>query len=141
MAKKVLRGHLPDGRPVLFLKSQEEWGQRTRAEVERHHNFPKFVRTLEAMRQLTEQKGLKLVIVVLPTKGEVYPWILHGKNRLTEETLPSGFSQAVLSACDELGLRCFDAKPYFMQEAKRLWSSDGRTSLVAGRYPSWGARV
>ena len=32
MAKKVLKGHLPDGRPVLFLKSQEEWGQRTRAE-------------------------------------------------------------------------------------------------------------
>ena len=78
------------------------------------------------MRQLTEQKSLKLVIVVLPTKGEVYPWILHGKNRLPEETLPSGFSQAVLSACDELGLRCFDAKPYFMQEAKRRWSSDGQ---------------
>jgi hypothetical protein len=125
LAANVLTATLPDGRPVLFLKNQEEWGQRSRGEVERHHNFPKLRRTMEEMKRLIGEKGLKIVIVVLPTKGEVYPWVLHRRNQLTEDVGPSGFSQAVFSVCEGLHLPCFDAKPYFMQTAGRRWTSHG----------------
>ncbi|HJU06069.1 MAG TPA: hypothetical protein VJ692_13040, partial [Nitrospiraceae bacterium] len=125
LAANVVTENLPDGRPVLFLKNQEEWSERSRDDVERHHNFPKLRRTMDAMKRLIEEKGLKIVIVVLPTKGEVYPWVFHQRNTLMEDPAPSGFSQAVRSACDGFHLSCFDAKPYFLKAAGRLWSSSG----------------
>jgi hypothetical protein len=125
MAANVVKDYLPDGRPMLFLKGQEEWAQRSRAEVEQHHKFPKLLRTMEAMKGLVEEKGLKIVIVVLPTKGEVYPWVLHRRPEQPEDGHPSGFFQAVRSACERTHLLCYDAKPYLMQAAGRLWASGG----------------
>jgi hypothetical protein len=77
------------------------------------------------MKRLTEGLGLRTVVLILPTKGEVYPWILKGANKPSGEPRASGFSRAVLTACRRLGLSCLDVKPYFMQEADRIWASKG----------------
>ncbi|MBD0305524.1 MAG: hypothetical protein ICV76_03090 [Nitrospiraceae bacterium] len=125
MAKNVEKRHLPDGRPVLFLKGQEEWGGRSRAQVEQHHNFPKLMRTMEAMKQWGELNGPEIAVVVLPTKGEVYPSILHGRPQRPEDFNSSGFFQAVHSICNRISLPCVDAKPYLMETAGRLWAFSG----------------
>ena len=125
MAENVEKKYLPDGRPVLFLKGQEEWGRRTRAQVERHHNFPKLMRTMEAMKQWKETYGPEILVVVLPTKGEVYPSILYRRPQLAEDFHSSGFFQAVHSICDRISLPCVDPKPYLLETAGRLWASSG----------------
>lgn len=125
MAENVLKMELPDGRPMLFLKAQEEWPWRSESEVREHYNFSNLTRTLEAMKDLADRRDVRLSVVVLPTKGEVYPWILKRRPPTPDDARSSGFFQAVQSACEDLGLTCADAKPHFVREAQRLFSSTG----------------
>ena len=114
---------LPDGRPFLFLEGHEAWGLRSRTEVERHQNFPKLRRTMAAMKALATVRGVNLAVLILPTKGEVYRWVLEDRPPKREDREPSGFVLAVGAVCEELRLRCFDAKPALVKEAERLWST------------------
>jgi hypothetical protein len=50
ISKDVRVRSLPDGRPVLFYGPQELWADRSRAEVERHPNFPKLLNTFRAVK-------------------------------------------------------------------------------------------
>ncbi|HVG02178.1 MAG TPA: hypothetical protein VM842_04770, partial [Nitrospira sp.] len=77
ISKDVLVRSLPDGKSMLFYGPQEAWGERTRAEVERHPNFPKLLTTFRAMKKMAETMGVRMAIVVLPTKGEVYRGVLN----------------------------------------------------------------
>jgi hypothetical protein len=124
MKRNVIRTFLPDGRPMLFLEGQEAWGRRSRNDVEQHPNFPKLIRTMEAMKQFTEASGLQLFVAVLPTKGEVYRWLLEGREPLPEDSHPSGFSQAILGVCQRVGLACADAKPWLVEKTKEGWPTD-----------------
>ena len=121
----VIVRFLPDKRPVLFLGANEVWGTRSRAEVERHPNFTKLERTLAAMRRRVELEGLKLSILIIPTKGQVYPWILNQSGGGREGTLRSGFAEAVLGACQRAHVRCVDLHPYLEQRANQLFEATG----------------
>lgn len=123
MKRNVIQIALPDGRPMLFLEGQEAWGRQSRYEVEQHPNFPKLIRTIEAMKQLTDARELQLFVAVLPTKGEVYRWLLEGREPLPEDSQPSGFSQATLRVCQRVTLTCADAKPWLVEKAKEAWST------------------
>ncbi|MGQ0811847.1 MAG: hypothetical protein ACT4OO_11580 [Nitrospiraceae bacterium] len=119
----VVRRDLPDGRPMLFQSNQEIWGVRSRHEVEQHPNFVKLQRTLQTMRTVVAEQGLDLAIFILPTKGEVYRWILDQRAFKPEDMQSSGFAQAVLGACEQADLKCFDTKPYLAEEARRVFES------------------
>ncbi|GAB1724444.1 MAG: hypothetical protein GDA65_03935 [Nitrospira sp. CR1.1] len=121
-ARQVTVGSLPDGRPMLFYNPHEVWGERTPVEVEQHPNFPKLRRTLQAMKEATDRMGLRTTIVILPTKGEVYRWVLAPRSP-DDGSRSSGFAQAVIAACQQISLRCWDSKPYLVEEAKRLFST------------------
>jgi hypothetical protein len=124
MAQKVLTERLQDGRPVLFLKQQEEWSRKSRTEIEQHSNFPKLLRTLQEMKTIAAARGLKTVIVVLPTKGEIYRWVLDRRHPRPDDYRPSGFSDAILSFCKRVDLACFDPKSYLIKEAVRLLDTE-----------------
>ncbi len=121
----VVVRRLPDGRAVLFLSTQEAWGLKSRADVERHPNFPKLERTLAAMRALAGRRGVPVTVLILPTKGEIYRWLLARRPSAEWETGPSGFAQAVLAACQRTQLRCLDAKPSLVEEARRVFDATG----------------
>lgn len=121
----VLRRALPDGRPVLFHATHEAWGLRAKEEVERHPNFAKLERTLAAMRAALDARGIEAVIVLLPTKGEVYRWVFEERRPLPSDATSSGFAQAVLGACARAKLRCLDAKPFLVKRARRLYETSG----------------
>jgi hypothetical protein len=123
MKRNVITAVLPDGRPVLFLEGQEAWGRRSRADVERHPNFPNLIRTMEEMKRLTEERGLRLLIAILPTKGEVYRSLLEGRPSLPEDSDPSGFSEAIFGVCDKVHLHCVDPKSGLIAKARQLWSA------------------
>jgi hypothetical protein len=121
----VIVRHLPNGQPMLFQASHEAWGSRPRAEVEQSPNFSKLERTFAAMRTLVGRRGLDLTVLILPTKGEVYAWILEERAPAPEDARSSGFALAVLDACERAGLRCLDTKPYLVEEARRLFPASG----------------
>lgn len=121
----VVVRRLPDGRSVLFLSSQEAWGMKSRADVERHQNFSKLERTFAAMQALAGERGVRVVLLILPTKGEIYRWLLAQRPSAQWEAEPSGFAQAVQAACERARLRCLDAKPYLVEEARRTFETTG----------------
>ena len=121
----VIERRLPDGKPLLFVRAHEAWGQRSRAEIERHQNFPGLERSLEAVRNLASVRQMRLGIVIFPTKGEVYRWVLDGRPPRAEDEVPSGFAQAVQAACRRMKVACVDAKPFFVSESRRLLDSSG----------------
>lgn len=121
----VIVRELPNGRPILFQSSHEAWAKRTREEIERHPNFSKLERTLSAMRNLMANRELDLTVLIFPTKGEVYPWILDQRTPMPDDARSSGFALAVLGACERARLRCLDTKPYLVEQARRLLDSSG----------------
>lgn len=135
----VIVRSLPDGKPVLFLRSQEIAAKRSRHEVEQHPNFPKLQRTLALMRGLTAERHVQVKVLILPTKGEVYRWLLEERPPQPEDSRASGFSLAVVEACRTVGIVCHDMKPYLVSEAKRLYDTEGkllwwRDDTHIGRY-------
>ncbi len=115
----------PSPSAMLFLPSQEAQARQTRSEVELHPHFPKLERTFAAMRLLAKNQGLSPVVLILPTKGEVYRWILEERLPQLEDNQSSGFAQAMLRMCDRVQLHCLDTKPYLVEEAYRLFKSSG----------------
>lgn len=121
----VIVRSLPDGRPVLFAEHQEIWGKRSRQEVEQHPNFDKLKRTLSAMRRLTTARHVEVTVLILPTKGEIYRWLLEAREPRAEDSHASGFALAVLDACREASIVCYDMKPYLLSEAQALYDTKG----------------
>jgi hypothetical protein len=115
------------------------WAKRSRQEVEQHPNFPKLQRTLAVMRGLAEERHVGLTVLILPTKGEVYRWLLEERPSQPEDAQASGFGLAVVEACRTVGIVCRDMKPYLLAEAKRLYETEGkllwwRDDTHIGRY-------
>ena len=65
-----------------------------------------------------------MTVVILPTKGEVYPWLFmpHGVVAVFTQ---SGFAEAVIGACERVALHCWDSKLYLLEEARRLFDASG----------------
>jgi hypothetical protein len=121
----VVSRQLPDGRTMLFEAKHEAWPRLSEAEVARHPNFPKLERTLAAMRTVAGQRGVELIVLIFPTKGEVYRWLLDQRDWRPEDDEPSGFARAVLHACGRTAVRCTDLKPVLVREARRLLAASG----------------
>jgi hypothetical protein len=122
----VIHRSLPDGHPVLFLDNQERWGKASRHDVEQHPNYIKLLRTMAAMQKLTAERHVAVTGLILPTKGEVYRWLLEARDSQPEDEQASGFAEAVLEACRTTGIVCHDTKPYLISEAKRLYQQEGK---------------
>lgn len=122
---EVMARALPMRQPILFLPGHDWWGSQSKQAIEQHANFLKNERTLEAMKRLVAEKGLNLVVLVLPTKGEVYRWIVEGRDPSPEDAAPSGFALAVLAACGRVHVQCLDTKPYLVEQGRRLFASSG----------------
>lgn len=119
ISEDVVIRPLPDGRSILFYRPQEVWGTRGRADVERHPNFVKLRTTLREMHTKTGRMGIHMTIIILPTKGEVYHWLLNPES--PEDPQSSGFAQAVIAACRQMSLSCLDSRAYLRSEARRIF--------------------
>lgn len=110
---------LPDDRSILFYRPQEIWGLRGRTDVERHPNFAKLQTTLREMNAKVGRMGMHATVIILPTKGEVYRWLLQPESKAEGQS--SGFAQAVMAACRQISLTCVDSRAYLESEARRLY--------------------
>lgn len=124
-SEEVIVKTLPDGRPFLFAGWQELWGSRSQSEIEAHRNFQPLDATMKAMQRLAIERDVRVSVLIMPTKGQVYRWVLDQRPAMPADALSSGFALAVLGECHRIHLRCFDIKGFLSVEALRLYHSSG----------------
>jgi hypothetical protein len=122
---RVIKRELPNGQPILFLDKNEELAALPQTIVEHYPSFSNIERTLGVMQKLAAERALDLTVIIIPSKGEVYRWILDQRDPRPEDAQASGFEQALLEVCTRLKLRCLNTKLYLIKEASRLFESSG----------------
>jgi hypothetical protein len=116
---------LPDGKPVLFYEPYVARAARGAAELRAHPNLPALRRVLEEMARVAKERRLRVVVAVIPTKGEVHPWILGGGEPWTSTVAPSPWAEVVAELCAPLGIDCLDMKADLVEAARAAWNDGG----------------
>lgn len=124
-AELVVERKFVDGRRVLFHKAYAERRARTAEEVVRHPNFVHFEATLGAMERLAVERRLKVSVALVPSKEEVYAWVLDGAPAWSARQEPSGFSEVLRGLCEQHGFRFLDLKPTLAEESRRAFEQTG----------------
>ena len=122
---------LPDGRNVLFYKPHVRAAQLSVSEVEHSPNFSVLTKALSKIKTISEQHHTAMVVVILPTKEEMYDSMLRGESPNAIPTTSSGFALAIMAFCASQALSCHDLTPNFMEAARSalkdkelLWWTD-----------------
>lgn len=114
-----------NGRKLLFLDRYERNRKRSAPDIRRHPSYPSLKATFDAMVKLTQAKGWRLMVVAVPSKEEVYAWVLDQAPAWTSGAEPSGFSQVLNDLCRQSGIPFLDLKPKFVTESRRLFEESG----------------
>jgi SGNH hydrolase-like domain, acetyltransferase AlgX len=115
----------PDGRTLLFFKPYVDRTSRSVDEVRHHPNFDHFKTTFTLMRQLAQSEHLRVVVAVVPSKEEVYAWLLKRDPEWTSSKEPSGFSIVAHEFCDLNGFKFFDLKPTLIEASEKTFKESG----------------
>lgn len=77
-SRSIIERKFIDGRRMLFNEyyAQRRW--RTAKEVMRHPNFEHLKTTFSAMQRLAGERRLHVCVALVPSKEEVYSWVLDG---------------------------------------------------------------
>jgi len=118
---KVIVRRLPDGRPLLFSRDYAQRMNRTLEDVVRLPNYACVEAVMGAMNKLAERQRLRVTVLVLPSKEEVYDRFLdrHRASRV------SGFSLAFQDLSRRNGMDFLDLTPYFVEQSQRLLEESG----------------
>jgi hypothetical protein len=115
-----------NGRKLLFYRPYTETALRTPEQVSSHQNYAALCATVHAMKELAAARGLKLHIVLVPAKEEVYAWVWQGSAPWTSDPAPSGFSVMLARLCAAEGIKFLDLKPRLIEESRHTYESSGQ---------------
>ena len=80
---------------------------------------------------MSQKHHLAMVVVILPTKEEIYGWMLRNGSPDPAPQNSSPFAQAIATFCAAQKITCHDLTPQFMdaansafKSAKLLWWTD-----------------
>jgi hypothetical protein len=108
---------LPDGRAMLFYKPHARTAQMSAGKVEHSSNFKVLTDSLRQIATIAEHHHASVLVIILPTKEEVYGWMLRKESPDTAPRQSSGLAQALISFCAEQNISCVDLTPQFMESA------------------------
>src|SRR5215469_3196915 len=117
----ILKRDFLDGKKLLFLSP---YAKESRIKVEnilQHHNLSCIKSTMAAMKQLANQKHLSVAVVLVPSKEEVYSWVLNGRPPWSTTLEPSGFSVVFKSISEQHGFSFLDLRPFLVEASQRAW--------------------
>lgn len=114
-----------NNRPVLFLPSYVQKAGRTVESIVHHRNYGRLKMVFDEMKTFAESKHVAVAVTVIPTKVEVYPWVLNEDPPWDAKSEPSGFSVAVRELSEAEGFPFLDLKPFLIDEAKRVFVDSG----------------
>jgi len=115
----ILERKFVDGRRMLFNDYYAQRRSRTAYDIMQHPNFEALKTTMTAMQKLTGQRGLHVSVAVVPSKEEVYAWVLDGAPPWSTSPEPSGFSKVLNRLSEERGFYFIDLKPTLLEEARQ----------------------
>jgi len=115
----ILERKFVDGRRMLFNDYYAQRRSRTAYDIMQHPNFEALKTTMTAMQKLTEQRRLHVTVAFVPSKEEVYAWVLDGASPWSTSPEPSAFSRVLDHLCAERGFQFIDLKPTLLEEARR----------------------
>lgn len=122
---QVIERKFIDGRRMLFHAAYARRRGRTAEEVMRHPNFESLKATLGAMERLAVERRLNVAVALVPSKEEVYSWVLDGGPPWSARAEPSGFSEVLRGLCEQHGFRYMDLKPALLEASKRDYEKSG----------------
>jgi hypothetical protein len=73
------------------------------------------------MKELVEQRRLKVAVVVVPSKEEVYSWVLDHLPPWSTSAAPGAFSAAIESLSRQMGFGFLDLKPFLLESSRSAW--------------------
>ena len=121
----VIERQFIDGRQVLFMETYAQRRGRTAEDVMRHQNFMKLKTTLGAMGRLAGERSLTVAVALVPSKEEVYSWVLDGAPPWSTRGEPSGLSTVLRGLCEQRGFRFLDLKPALVEASRREYEQSG----------------
>lgn len=124
-AKLVIERKFIDGRQMLFHADYAQRRGRTAGDVMRHPNLLHLKTTLGAMGRLAGERRLNVAVALVPSKEEVYSWVLDGAPPWSTRGEPSGLSSVLRGLCEEHGFRFLDLKPALVEASRREYEKSG----------------
>jgi len=134
---------------MLFFAPYAQRRGRTAEDVMRHPNFESLKATLGAMERLAGERQLTVSVALVPSKEEVYSWVLDGAPPWSADGKPSGFSAVLRGLCEQHGFRFLDLKPALLEASKQdyektasllwwrddtHWNGNGQRAAAAAVY-------
>jgi len=114
-----------DGRKMLFYAPHVQGKDRAVDEIRRYPNLPLLEATIGAMVGLANSKKLTLAIVLIPSKEEVYSWVLDRGPPWSASGSPSGFSIVLREISDRKGISFLDLKPFLVDGSRKSFEKTG----------------
>ncbi len=121
----VIEKKLADGRQVLFNKTYAERRGRTAEDILRHPNLVNLKTTLGAMERLAAERHFAVAVVLVPSKEEVYSWVLDEAQPWSSPARSSGFSSVLQGLCAQHRFRFLDLKPALIEASSREYKQSG----------------
>jgi hypothetical protein len=115
-----------DGRTLWFVKPYVEARNRTFDDVVHHPNYQALRRTIAAGRLLADKMHVRLKLVLIPPKEEVYGWVLDKGEPWSTPAAQSGFALALREIADDAGLQLLNLTPTLIAESRALYERSGK---------------
>jgi hypothetical protein len=77
------------------------------------------------MGRLAGERRLTVAVALVPSKEEVYSWVLDGAPPWSTRVEPSGLSNVVRGLCEQHGFRFLDLKPALVEASRREYEKSG----------------
>lgn len=114
-----------DGRKMLLFQPHATRMNRTEAMIRNHPNYDRLLDAIRRIKRIAAEHNSTVVILLLPSKEEVYEWVLDGSPPWTTDTRPSGFATAVGNFCRQSNLSCFDLEPSLVEASEEEFKESG----------------
>jgi hypothetical protein len=113
----LLKEALGVGR-ILFYKPYVERKERSREDILKHRNYSYLEQTLSSINDLAIRHSATFKIILIPTKAEIYSWVVDGAAPWSTGTEPSGFSTVLRELSESDEIEYLDIKPFLLAHAK-----------------------
>jgi hypothetical protein len=121
----LLRREFLNHKSILFDSVLAERRSRKRQDILQHPNWPCFRSTFSAMKELASAKHLSVALISVPSKEEVYSWVLDNGPPWSTPPDRSPFSMALENISKEEGFTFLDLKPSLVGASKSAWDTSG----------------
>lgn len=124
-AATVIEKTFVDGRPLLFFAPYAQRRHRTADQIARLPNFERLKATLDAMERLARSRQFSVAVAIVPSKDEVYSWLLDDAPPWSSSEQPSGFSTVLRELSEPHGFGFVDLKPALVQASRTIYETSG----------------